>query len=120
FELSCGFPAHVAENIPRTGRLDNRDVRAIDQLLERRGRFGVSRVRKDAVVDADAVTVRPAGAVVELDRLVLVTRDGAGWLGRLVRHFEPVPHGELPVLAPADLEQRLESLFDAVGSDEGD
>src|ERR1700716_2019623 len=70
------LPAHVAENVPGPRRFDDGDVSTAHQLVEWLCRFCVARVGEDAIVDPNAVTTGAAGAVVELDRLVLVAAGG--------------------------------------------
>ena len=76
-QLAGGLPAHVAEDVPGTGRLDDRDVGAVDQLVEGRRRFRVARVRDDLAVDVDPVTIAAHRSVVKLHRLVADARGGA-------------------------------------------
>src|SRR6266699_1933007 len=115
-----GFPAHVTENVAGTRRLDDRDVGAVDQRVQRRGRLGVARISENPVAELDPVAVAAGRTVVELDGLVLVSRHVAPLAGGYVSGLEARQHHGLPVDAPADLEQGLEPLIDAVRPDEGD
>jgi len=108
----------VTEDVPGARGLNDGHVSAVDQLVERGGRFGVAGVGQDLAADLDAVAARAAGAMVELDRLVLVSPGGARWLRFLVCHLESIFHGQRPVLAPAHLPQGLHPLGEARGPDE--
>src|ERR1700730_4501518 len=70
------LPAHVAENVSRASCFYDCNVRSDGQPVEWPGRLCVARVRGDPIVDPNAVTTGAAGAVVELDRLVLVAAGG--------------------------------------------
>jgi hypothetical protein len=76
-QFGGGFPAHVAENVTRARGFHDRDVSAINQLIEGSCRLGVARVGQDLAINTDAVARGAAGAVVQLDRLVLV--GSASW-----------------------------------------
>src|SRR5260221_9029689 len=95
-----GFPAHVTENVARPRRLDDRDVGAIDQRVEGRGRLGVTGVGEQAITELDSVAVAAGRTVVELDGLVLVTRHLATLAGGDVSGLETPQHDGLPVDAP--------------------
>src|SRR5712692_7944296 len=81
-ELTSRFPAHMAEDVAGSRRLDDRHVRPLDQRVQRSGRLGVARIGEDAAIDLDAIAVAAARPVVELDRLVFVTGGGARRLRR--------------------------------------
>src|SRR5437899_662613 len=115
-----GFPAHVTENVAGTRSLDDRDVGAVDQRVQRRGRLRVTRISEDPIAELDPVAVAAGRTVVELDGLVLVTRHLAPLAGGYVSGLKARQHHGLPVDAPADLEQSLQPLVDAVRSDKGD
>src|SRR5258708_39401864 len=114
------FPAHVAEDVSRPGRLDDGDIGSLDERVQRSRRLGVSRVGDELAFDPDAVAVGAARPVVELDGFVLVPRRLAGRLGRFVSDLEARPHHRLPVGSPADLPQSLEPLLDAGRADKCD
>src|SRR5439155_11998860 len=108
------------EHVPRSGRLDDSHVGALDQLVERRGRFGVPGIGDDLAVDMDPVTGAAHRAVIQLHRLVLHPCYGPGRAGRDVLHLELRPHHAIPVRPPADLPELLEVLLDAGRPDKGD
>src|ERR1700694_753542 len=108
-QVGGSFPAHVAENVPWASCFDDGDVGAVHQLVERACRFGVSRVGENPVVDPYAVAIGAAGAVVELDRLVFVAGNAAGWLRDLVGHVESIAHRQMPILSPAHLKEGLQT-----------
>src|SRR2546421_11603511 len=117
-ERRRGLPAHVAEDVARTGRLDDRDVGPVDQPLQRRGGLGVARVRKNLAAEVDPVAVAAGRAVVQRDGLIAITAGLAARPGVYVAGLEARSHDRLPVDSPAHLEQRLEAITNAGRSDD--
>src|SRR5665213_2833959 len=114
------LPAHMAENVPRTSCFHDGDIVTAHQLIEWGGRLGVPGVGQDFVADLDSVAAGPAGAVVELDRLVFIPGRRTGRLCFVVADVETTAHRSLPVDPPAHLDECLQPGFDALGSNEGD
>src|SRR5689334_1960527 len=108
------LPAHVTENVARTRRLDDRDVGAVDERVQRCGRLSITRIGEDLVSELDAVAVAACRAMVELDGLVLVTGHLAPLARGDVSGLEARQHDGLPVDTPADLEQCLQPLVDSI------
>src|SRR2546427_452888 len=119
-QLRRRLPAHVAEDVARTGRLDNRGVGSLDQLVQWRCGLGVAGVGHDLAVDVDAISIAAHGPVVQLDALVLDPCHRAGCLRGHVADLELGPHDPVPVGSPADLPQFLEVPLDAGRADESE
>src|SRR5438067_2481721 len=118
-ERGSRLPAHVAEYIARTRRLDDRHIGAVHQPLERGRRLGVTGVGEDLAADMEPVAVAAGGTVVQLYGLVPITYNLPLRPRGDVAGLEAGQHDRLPVDAPAHLEQRLEALLHPIGADEG-
>src|SRR5258708_12334537 len=71
-QLGRRLPAHVAEHVARAGRLDDRDVGSIHQLVQGSGHLGIAGVGEDSAVDLDSIAVAATGALADLARLLLL------------------------------------------------
>ena len=65
------LPAEVRVGLPGAGRLDDRDLGALDQAVQRWARDAVTRIGEQAAADPQPVAGAAARPVVELDRLVV-------------------------------------------------